>query len=252
MNKVLFALLFALIFSQACKTSRSSVAKDCVKATKMETAELIDSLRAKQIEFTWFNAKAKVSYDDGKTIQGVTASIRMQRDSAIWVSITALMGYEAARIMVTPDTFELLNRLEKVYIKEPLSKIKNYIPIDADIRLLQDLIVGNYLWNTEGKLKHKNEKCLYVLKTENESIENTFWIEPGRFTIAQMETNEAANNQKVNLVAKDYALIEGYWFSNTRDILFTGASTVKIGMVYSRVKWNEPTSFPFNPDKYED
>jgi hypothetical protein len=252
MNKVLYALLIAAMFWTACKTSRVNVAKDCLKPSKIETSELIDSARSRQIDFTWFNAKAKVNYDDGKTIQGVTANIRMQRDSVIWVSITALMGYEAARIKVTPDTFELLNRLDKVYIKEPLSKIKNYIPIEADIRLLQDLIVGNYLWSTYGKMKHKSDKCLYVLKEDNVSIENTFWIEPGRFTIAQMETYEKTNDQRVNLVATDYQLTDGYWFSNTRDILFTGTSTVKIGMNYSRVKWNEPTSFPFNPGKYED
>lgn len=252
MNKVLYALMFVLVFWSACKTNRSSTANDCPRPPRIETGELVDSARAKQMEFTWFSAKARVNYNDGKTSQSVTANIRIQRDSVIWISVTALMGYEAARIRITPDTFELLNRLDKDYIKEPLSKIKNYIPIAADLRLLQDLIVGNYLWSTNGKLKHRIDKCIYVLKEDNSSIENTFWIEPGRFTIVQMETHEKSNDQTVNLTATDYELIEGYWFSNTRDILFTGTSTVKIGMNFSRVKWNEPTSFPFNPSKYED
>ena len=150
MNKVVYALVISMMFWSACKTSRSTV-RDCEKPSKIETAELLDSTRAKQMQFTWFSGKAKVNFDDGNNNQSVTASIRMQRDSVIWVSITALMGYEAARIRVTPDTFELLNRLDKVYIKEPLSKINDYIPIKADLRLLQDLIVGNYLWSTEGK-----------------------------------------------------------------------------------------------------
>lgn len=251
MNKVWYALVAILLFWSACKTSRSTV-KDCNKPSKIETAELLDSTKAKQMQFTWFSGKAKVNFDDGNTNQSVTASIRMQRDSAIWVSITAIMGYEAARILVTPDTFQMLNRLDKVYIKEPLSKINDYIPIKADLRLLQDLIVGNYLWSTSGKLKLRNDKCLYVLKEDNSFTENTFWIEPGRFTIAEMETVEKTNNQKVSLVASDYILSDGYWFPNDRDIVFTGNRIVKIRMNYSRVKWNEPTSFPFNANKYED
>lgn len=251
MNKVIYALALCMIFWSACKTTRSTV-KDCLKPEKIETAELLDSTKAKQMEFAWFTGKARVSFNDGKTSQNVTASIRMQRDSVIWISITALMGYEAARIMVTPDTFEMLNRLDKIYIKEPLSKINDYIPIKADLRLLQDLIVGNYLWSTSGKLKHRYDKCLYVLKEDNSYTENTFWIEPGRFTIAEMETIEKSNDQKVSLIANDYELLNGYWFANSRDIVFTGTSTVTIGMNFSRVKWNDPTSFPFNADKYED
>ena len=78
MNKVLYALVAIMLFWSACKTSRSTV-KDCDKPSKIETTELLDSTRAKQMQFTWFSGKAKVNYDDGKTNQGVTANIRMQR-----------------------------------------------------------------------------------------------------------------------------------------------------------------------------
>lgn len=245
-------MMMAMVFWMACKTSKSTVA-DCPRMKKLDTDELVDSARLRQMEFTWFSAKARVNFHDGNTSQGVTANVRMQRDSVVWVSITAILGYEAARVRITPDTFELLNRLEKVYIKEPLSKISNYIPVEADIRLIQDLLVGNYLWSTEGKLKHKAEDCLYVLKDDNTVMENTFWIEPGRFTISQMEAREKDKNQTVNLVASDYNLSDGYWFPNQRNMIFTtGSEIIKVDMNYGKVKWNEPTSFPFNASKYED
>lgn len=252
MNKALLVLLLLVLFLGACKTTKLG-GNGCAKTRKIDTEALVDSAKAQQMEFKWFNAKAKVSYNDGKINQSVTANVRMQRDSVIWISITAIMGYEAARIKITPDTFELINRLEKEYVKEPLSKIKNFIPVAADIRLLQDLLVGNYLWSTNGKMKHKAEKCLYVLKEDNTDIENTFWIEPERFTVAQMQTLEKLNDQTVNLTASDYQLqAEGYWFPSERNIVFTGKDTVNIEMKYGKVKWNEPTSFPFNPGKYED
>lgn len=251
MNKLIVAIVLAMLVWSGCKTTRSA-SKDCPKLEKLSTAELVDSARTRQMDFEWFNAKAKVHYSDGNINQGVTANIRIQRDSVVWVSITAIMGYEAARIKVTPDTFELINRLDKVYVKQPLSKISNYIPVKADLRLLQDLLVGNYLWSTSGKMKHKAENCQYVLKEDNTTIENTFWIEADRFTIAQMETHEKQGNQTINLQAKDYQLADGYWFPYERLIVFTGSDTVNINMQYSRVKWNEPTTFPFNPGKYED
>ncbi|CAN5183890.1 hypothetical protein BH09BAC1_BH09BAC1_20930 [soil metagenome] len=248
----MLVLMMGMMFWMACKTTRSNDTADCPKLKKLDTEELVDSTRLRQMNFTWFNAKAKVNYDDGKMTQGVTANIRMQRDSVIWVSITAIMGYEAARVRITPTTFELINNLDKSYTKEPLSKIKNYIPVKADLRLIQDLLVGNYLWSTEGRLKHKAENCLYVLTEDNTNIENTFWIEPGRFTISKMETREKEKNQTVNLVASDYNYEDGYWFPSERKILFTGSNTVKVDMKYGKVRWNEPTSFPFNAGKYED
>ncbi len=246
-------LLLVSVLWAACKASRSSTSgEDCPKLRKLETAELVDSAQARQMDYTWFNGRAKVNYRDANNNQGVTANIRIRRDSVVWVSITAIMGFEAARARITPDTFELINNLAKTYTKEPLSKIKNYIPVQADLRLLQDLLVGNYLWNTDGKLKHKAEDCRYVLKADNTNLENTFWIEPERFTIARMETREKQSDQTVNLVASDYQLQDGYWFPNERHLVFTGKGTVEVDMKYSKVKWNEPTTFPFNPGKYED
>lgn len=244
-------LLFISMFWVACRATKGTVGP-CTKLPKLDTSELLDYTRKSQMDYTWFNARAKVYFEDANMSQGVTANIRIQRDSVIWVSITAIMGYEAARVKITPQYFELINNLDKSYTKEPLSKIKNYIPISADLRLLQDMLVGNYLWSTGGKLRHKAEDCLYVMKTDDPNIENTYWIEPERFTIAQMETRETQNNQTVNLVANDYQLVEGYWFPYNRNLVFTGKGTVKVDMKYSKVKWNEPTTFPFNPGKYED
>ena len=41
----------------------------------------------------------------------LNANIRMQKDSVIWISATALLGIEAVRLLITPDSFKMINRL---------------------------------------------------------------------------------------------------------------------------------------------
>ena len=40
-----------------------------------------------------------------------TLSVRMARDSAIWVSLSPALGVELARILLTPDSVQLISKV---------------------------------------------------------------------------------------------------------------------------------------------
>ena len=65
-----------------------------------------------------------------------TGSLRMRRDSTIWVSVSAFMGMESIRTLVTQDTVVLVNRMNQTYLKEPFSTVveKQGIPSFQEIQ----------------------------------------------------------------------------------------------------------------------
>lgn len=101
MSKLKFhiVLMFALLFLASCGSHRKNVAP----TEAMLTEALIQQVEQNETQWNWFTAKLNIQPESGM-ISNFGGQIRMQRDSVIWISVTALLGVEAARIMITPDS----------------------------------------------------------------------------------------------------------------------------------------------------
>jgi hypothetical protein len=118
-------------------------------AINPEKQQLIATLMPlwdKQIDFKTFTGKAKMHYEGKGEKHEFTAIIRMKKDQGIWVSVTALGGIvQVARVLVTPDSFKLINYLNKEYMVMSVSEAGRVLPAAVDFQVLQNLIIGNVL-----------------------------------------------------------------------------------------------------------
>jgi len=112
------------------------------------TADQLTAIQQKQIGFSTFTAKAKAKINiDGNT-NDVTLNIRIKKNQKIWVSITAVLGLEGARALITPDSIKIINRLESTYLKKPFSYVYQYAGNQVSYQTLEALIIGNALPGT--------------------------------------------------------------------------------------------------------
>ena len=97
------------------------------------------------IDFKTFSAKIKVEYQDSKGKQpDVTAIVRIIKDSAIWISLTAsILNIEVYRVLITKDSVILLNKQEKEVQYRSLDYLQEVTEIPFDYKTLQDLLIGN-------------------------------------------------------------------------------------------------------------
>jgi hypothetical protein len=136
MQKILFVIAVISLLA-SCRSTRKlgrSVGKKDTTAKvmlppdtqKIDTQQIIRSalqqVQKNHINFTTFNAKVGVDYKgtDGKG-HDVNANVRMYKDSAIWISVNAILGIEAIRLLVTKDSVKLVNKLEKTYAARGIS-----------------------------------------------------------------------------------------------------------------------------------
>ena len=93
-------------------------------------------------DYEWMMAKMSGELGVGSEEFSFTGNLRMRRDSTIWLSVSAFMGMESIRMLVTQDTVVLLNRMNQTYLKEPFSTVAEMqgIPSFQEIqsRLLGD------------------------------------------------------------------------------------------------------------------
>lgn len=110
--------------------------------------QLIDQvtpLWTTRLQYRTFSGKAKMRMEAPDDKQDFTAHIRVRKDSVIWINITALGGLPAARILITPDSFFLVNTLQKTAICVPLTKAAKILPAKVDFSSLLNLILGEPL-----------------------------------------------------------------------------------------------------------
>lgn len=106
---------------------------------------LWNQLREPRLAYETFAGKAHVNYDGVGNSQSFDVNIRLEKDRRIWVSVTALLGLEAARILITPDSLQAIDRLHRDVYSMRLSDAGQLLPFPADFQLLQSLILGEAL-----------------------------------------------------------------------------------------------------------
>ncbi|RYF92174.1 MAG: DUF4292 domain-containing protein, partial [Chitinophagaceae bacterium] len=156
-RSILF-LAVSLVLLASCRSTRkiqTAIAKkDSIPVVPLPAKSGEDSaafiketygkLQATHIDFTTFSAKINVDYQgtDGKKYD-VNANLRMYRDSAIWISITAILGIEGLRAYITKDSVKILNKQDKVYTARSVAYLSEVTALPLDLHSLQEILIGN-------------------------------------------------------------------------------------------------------------
>jgi hypothetical protein len=144
LNKLLIACcLLAMISCKARKQVIVIRKADSAAKPLDNVSSKLNAIRAKQVNFNTFAGRAKTKLDINGNSNDVTLNIRIERDKRIWVSITAILGVEAARALITPDSILLINRLQGVYLRKPFSYVYKYASTQVNYKTLESLLIGN-------------------------------------------------------------------------------------------------------------
>lgn len=109
-----------------------------------EKHQYVESVSADAWGFQGLQARAKGFLTiNNKDNHEVNIQIRMLKDEAIWISATALLGLEVGRVLLTPDSIWVINRLESVYYKDRYRAGYKWLGEELGFQDLQNLMIGN-------------------------------------------------------------------------------------------------------------
>jgi len=217
----------------------------------------VESLKVKEIDFDYFEAKAKLNFKDHEYDVRAKANIRMKMDSVIWLNFSAV-GISGGRCLITKDSITLINMIKKEYYVfgyDHLSKKFNY-PLTYDV--VQSIILGNMPKKLEMDDKvERNEEFYKVLQTnepfllESRINAKTLKLEFVNITERDTENNATIQYGNFNLVndhAFAYTALVNLLYENN-----LGKFITNVDIEYSKAEISDkPLRFPFNiPNKYE-
>src|SRR5688572_7483813 len=213
--------------------------------------ETMSKMQAGKIDFTTFSAKINVDYQgtDGKKYD-VNANLRMYKDSAIWISITAIFGIEGLRAYITKDSVKILNKQDKVYTARSVAYLQEITALPLDMGRLQDILIGNPVF-IDGKLTaySKSGESLSILILGNWFKNLLTLNSANRIENSKLDDIDLTRNRTCNLSYGDYENKKGVDFSTRRRITVSEKSNLDIKMDFKQYEFNETLSFPFSVPK---
>jgi hypothetical protein len=275
MNKTKITYLLPLFFLGlalfSCKPVENKV-KVKVKINHRPTKFLIAKLIEKEFQFNSLSGKAAVTYDNGKESSFKT-HLRIKKDSAIWISITPVLGIEMARVLITKDTVKLMNRVDKTYFIGDFDYLNKIFSADLDYQMLEALLTGNsmsfernekirssidrkknsYFISTEKKRRVRKEikKDKSKIKEQTQSL----WLNPISYKIEELLLSSPQSRQSLLAKFSDYKEIgngEKQMLPQSLFFELIAKTPSSINVEYSKLNTSKVLSFPFKiPSKYE-
>jgi len=251
-RNILFLTLFLMLVS-SCKSVSKTVSKSRLKP--LNISEIISKQEAANVTAKTIVAKIKVKYITAKKTQNITAKLRLQKDSVIWISLTAVGGIPVAKILIKPHHVSYYEKMNKTYFDGDFSLLNNWLKTDLNFLKIQNMLFAQPIYNIEAKkfilaVSENN----YQLKAKKK-IDNTrpvYWFYPHNF---KLHKQAFYKNKKEHLTF----IYDGFDTSTTnvypnkmQVIAQSKKETVKINLTYRSLKFDLPLRFPFKiPKNYK-
>lgn len=217
--------------------------------------QTLSQLSRNHVDFKTFSAKVKVHYEggDGKNNE-FNAFMRIQKDSMIWVSVNAVLGIEAFRLLITPDSVKILDRLKKVVRLRSLSYLQEEVHLPVDFYTLQDLLLGNPIFlDTAHIVLYKKETNGISLFSAGTNFRNYLTLaNDGTPLHSKLDDTDPLRARTGDMTYGEYDYSSAVPFSTYRKVSVAEKSKVDVEIIYKQFRFNEVLSFPFSiPKNYK-
>jgi hypothetical protein len=217
--------------------------------------DLYGKIRGTHINFNTFSAKVKVDFEgsDGKK-SDFNAFIRLHKDSLLWVSINAALGIEAFRVLITPDSVKVLNKLDKIAQLRSVSYLQEVTKIPLSFNDLQKLIIGNPLYLDSNIVSYKQDGEVVSLISIGELFKHLLTVKTSDYKPDHSKLDDVDNirARTADISYDKYENKNGIRFSTLRKITVSEKSKLDLELDFKQYDFNEVLNFPFNiPRNYK-
>lgn len=243
----------------ATDTSRVTAHQDSTSAEERTAFvnNMLKGIRDNNIAFNTFSGRVKLAFEnEKKSHNNLTATIRMKKDSIIWISVSAPIIDEVMRAVITQDSLKLYNRMDKQLFLRKMSDAEDLLNIPFDFKTLQDLLIGNPVYLTDSVFGLVKTPSVISFSCEHPKFISLFNVFADDYGLQQSKVMDKdstrPDKRSCELTYGDYAKVAGRKFPTVRRIFVEEKSVTKVALDFTRYDFDVPLSFPFSmPSSYK-
>jgi hypothetical protein len=206
------------------------------------------------IDFNTFSAKIKVDYrgGDGKS-NDFNAFLRMRKDSVMWISINAALGIEAFRIMITPDSVKVLNKLDKIAQFRSLGYLQEVTQLPIDFHTLQDIIIGNPVYfDRNNIISVKIEETAISLTSIGSLFKHFMTVDKSDYLIQNSKLDDREPGGRGLRYWNMIIMKPGQHPFPTKRKISVAENPLEVSLDFKQYDFNENLNYPFSiPKNYK-
>lgn len=270
-SKIITAVLFVIVLVSACRTARQLASDKPIRL--LATNKIVDSVHKHKIKFKYFTSKLSVDVESPNLNESFKATLRISKDSLIWLSITKL-SIPVAIATISKDSVKVIMKYGdgKGYYPRGLNYLNELFDTELDYYMLQDLLTGNPMsFDSVEKFKSPSDSGFYYLTTlrkrklrkaierdrvyKKHEVVYQYRFYPKTFKPYQVWINDLNDTTTFDLHYNGYNGLDSIPTPAAIQLdVSKGNKKVKLTIDYKRTKLDEnpKPEFPFNiPEGYE-
>ncbi|HZX73176.1 MAG TPA: DUF4292 domain-containing protein, partial [Cyclobacteriaceae bacterium] len=102
-------------------------------------------LEIEEIDFEYMLGKGRINYKDAKGERDVKTTVRVRKDSVIWISFTGVIGIQGGRALINKDSITIVNTINKEYFVFSYEELSKRFNFKIDYQVVQAAMLGNLI-----------------------------------------------------------------------------------------------------------
>lgn len=172
------------------------------------------------------------------------ATVRQRRTDSLWMNVRGPLGINAARMLVTPDSFYVHNRIDDELSVGPVETAQQVLPVPISSEALFQNLLGLLIPpnGEEWSVRHDDE--LYHF--EDDAGRYTYSVDPSIWRVVRFVERDDAGSVVDERVFTDHTRVAGVLLPS-RVVLRRPNDGIRAQMVYRSITLTpESLSFPFD------
>lgn len=155
-------LATVIIFLASCSSKKKIVAVETP-----QSSELINIYENSALNFDELALHSNLKVR-GPLNMGFKGEFRMKKGQKIWGSFRKF-GFEAVKLMITPDSIFLINNLQSSYAAESIKSFDKFSSIPLEFEDIEQMLLGGPY--AKGGYVQKSDSTIYqLLKVDKEAV----------------------------------------------------------------------------------
>jgi len=253
MKKILiFSILLSFALS-ACGGSKKVAGSDF---ENLALKNILASHEAAEPEFKTLAARMYVVYEDDDRSQGITVSMRMEKDKAIWMKAQVAGLVTVAKVLITPDRVQFYESINSQYFDGDFALLSDFLGTKIDFEKAQAILLGQSIFDLDASKLNVSPLATTLKiepKTQSQNFIYSILLNASNFKVASANLSQPQDNRLLSLRYGDYEKIEdGFYPSSVELNASEKEKKTKVEITYRKIDLNVPVNFAFDiPEGYE-
>lgn len=249
MNKsIVFSIITLAIVSFACS-------KKIIRPLLPDVSPS-SSLHIEEIEFEYFQGKARMTLRDANKEREVKANIRVRKDSVIWMTFSVI-GVQGGKALINKDSITIVSNMDKEYFVFEYSELSKLYNFNVTYDVIQSAMLGNIIMARNEDDDVEREASMFILKQKAGSVFISNYINAASNKIEKIELKESKNNNSLVVNYSNFHPVGDKLFpyNGTISLFYktlSGVLNTTVIFEYNKAEvGDKELKFPFNiPKRY--